>query len=284
LVRSPKVIARKIIKEVTSMQKKTISLCLIFFCVLLLLSCDGKSGARFVWKKLLMSCAQNDLLGKDVLYFGLSGGIEPGSYFRKNIKGSFGIGYTFDAFGFDEQLKSSLINKGVESSCGGTGTFQSKFSPSLSLGNLIPVLNAAAKADFVKGRKVVMSVKGWRWDNLIVSAFEAEIRRGAVNRDVLRDLQNTRYVVVRGLYVLGLKAEVEFADSVSGEMEAKYKSGTEVGVGLKANWASDKKLEIVSDKGFYIAGEIWEMTTSGFAGPGPIVIKKITNLDEAVVE
>ncbi len=262
------------------MRRRSTRLISLWGAVLLLGGCDGTDSARALWKNVLRKCSQNDLLGKQVLYFGPSNGIGPGAVWRKTSSGGYNLRWQVSDLGF-----SPAVVDGKPSTCSGSSTSTSKISPSVSASTVVPSLSGTASADFQRAQTITVEVGTWRWDQIAEGPYEQALKAPGLPASVKSDLQGgNRFVLVRGLRVSGLTADLKFDSSTASELKAKYGAGSvDVGVGLKAQFTSDTNLKITSTSDFYLAGELYELNAGGFAATAPMIGPQVKDLEKVAV-
>src|SRR5208282_778153 len=59
----------------------------------------GPKNAKAVWNDGLKKCAQNDLLGPKILYFGPSNALGPGTIFQKYADGGIQVSHLLSQYG-----------------------------------------------------------------------------------------------------------------------------------------------------------------------------------------
>lgn len=255
--------------------------------VLMLLGCDGKDG-RKIWKDVLQKCANNDLLGRDVLYFGPSNNVGVGSIWRKANDGSYHPRIIRAKYAPDD---NSFVIPGSNFQCEGTTISSSKISPTLALGSKLDSLNGSFGVDFNRAKKVTVQVDQLEWETLEEIPWEQKIKQLATDDPVKEDLfKPSRYILVTALRVKGMVAKLEFSSEVAAELKTKYK-GADLGrigtgdldAGFTAKFTSETTLEITSPNDFYIAGELREVHGTGISGPEKLLGAKATGLEKATV-
>jgi hypothetical protein len=249
-----------------------ISLLVVIATVLPQVSCDPKD-ARELWTTVLKKCSNTDILGKNVLYFGPSNTMGAGSVWRHTKN----KGYNLRWVASDFHAEGDIV-LGQAATCQGTSSVTMKLNANVDLQKVVPTLDASAAADLSSAEQVTVSVNAWRWDLVKEGPFEQAIK--AAPADIRDDLkQPDRFVMVKGLTVSGLSAELKFSKGLSAELKAKYSGSVPVGGGLSGSLASDTSLKITSSADFVIAGELGEVLSGGFAAAGRGVIGKTVSED-----
>jgi len=223
--------------------------------------------AKNAWNDVVKNCAKSDLNGKTILYFGPSNNVGPASIWRKADQGGYRLRWTLsDLPGVD-----AAIQPGSEMTCAGDA--KRDFSGKASLGllsNISPVTGDLG-GEFGRARKITVTAESMAWDTLKEGPFEVYVDGLSEASPIKKDLDtNMRLVAVRALRVHGFSADLEFDSNSAATLKAKYNGGLpagtsgEVSAGFEGKWTSETNLKI-SAKDFYIAGELGEYKSTGFA-------------------
>jgi len=252
-------------------------------------ACDGKGDARSVWTDIIKKCAKNDLLGSNVLYFGPSNSIGPGSIWRKTSDGGYYVRWLLT--NVDAANSTPLVNEGQKFTCSGEATSNVTISPSVALENSVAPVGGDIAADFSKAKKTNVSVDSVQWMEIVEGPYEAKIKNLDSTSPVKADLlQGNRFIIERAVKVTGMTADLEFSHDDGVKLHAKYNGplgslGTgNLGVGLTAEWKGDTTLHLTSTADFFVAGEMRQWTPMGLSATsktsfGPTV----TGVDKAAV-
>ncbi len=239
-------------------------LVLLAFCFLLV-GCED--DAKTAWTNVIKKCADNDLNGKTILYFGPSNTLGPGSVWREGNNGGYYVRYDLEQMSGHEMF----INKGVPSTCDGTST--TKFGLKASIGLTSSVVPASGELvnDFKKAKDIQVKASSIAWDNVIEGSYETFVKTAPLSA-IREDLdKNNRRVLSRALRISGYSATLEFNDSDAIALKGKYSGGLpvgDVGAEISTSWSSSNKLTITSTRDFYIAGELVPFKSGGFAAKG----------------
>jgi hypothetical protein len=253
----------------TAMLKRTVSgLCVIFVSALLVGCASGTT--QDAWTDVVKKCADNQLLGKDVLYFGVSGGYGPGTIFRVKDPKGYGLRVDGEETGVP---KANRLHEGSVATCAGTAKHTSSVSPSLDVTTLVPGLTASASADIQRGRDIDVSATKIRWDDLKAKSFEDNL-----SQDMKNEAKSAnRVIVTRALWIIGMKAVVNFSSETAASLKVKYDpavaAGFSLGAGLTGKWTDETKIE-VSAEPTYLAGELGTWGDGGIAA-GEAILKPV---------
>jgi len=251
------------------------SLPLLVFGLVLPSSAVAKTKARDAWKQVLKGCAENDLLGNDVLYFGPSNNLGVGSVLQKRDKG-YGLRYRPSDLKIPSDV--AFLNAGTSAKCSGESKKTFSLGGGASLDNPIAPVNGEISGQLNRGKNVTMGVTSYRWDTLVEGPFENWFKKGA-DQSIKDELyspasagKNPRYVLTKALWVSGFTAVVTFDSKVGIEVKGKLPPGpapaATLGFNASVKWEGNEKLTIESTEPFFIVGEISQFTPLGLSrGP-----------------
>lgn len=232
---------------------------------------SGEGTSNFV-----KGCADSDLNGKSVLYFGPSNLIGPGSVWsRLGPSGGYQPQWRMQDLGVDMQV----IDQGKAFACDLSKSSKLAANADLSVISSVTNASAGAKADFSRGKVVRVTSKGAAWDTVVAGPYNAKLK-AITDASIRADIAGpNRIILRRALRLDGYRVTMDFDASVKPEIKAKYSGkilGKEtvgdVGANLSATWTSDDKLELSASDGVYVAGEFAQLVngewvaTKGGAG------------------
>jgi len=260
---------------------------LAFTCtfLILLICCGCKDDARAIWKSVIKKCANNDLLGRDILFFGPSNNLGPGTILQKFTEGGGGIqvSHLFSEYASDLE---SLINRGQAFSCEGMSSSSTKIGTDLSLESALSITGNLG-VELKRAKEISVKVNSAQWVDIITGPFRQQVLGLSDDNIVKKDLLNNGHLVMsRALRVQGMSAELSFSIEIGGELKAKFPEinivagPADAGVGLNGEWISETKLVINSTSDFYIAGELREFLVTGLAAPSDVIGPIEQNVDK----
>ncbi len=216
--------------------------------------------SRQAWIDILNSCAKSQLIGKDVLYFGASNEIGPGSIWRQNSDGSIRLRYELSDLVPDSAQQKALIHPNNSVSCGGNSA--SKWEVQLGLqfdGSVAPV-SADVSLDLKRADNVTVSVTGFAIDELKEGPYETMIRAD----DALQDefTAADRVIVENAVRIEGFSANFKFSKSIAEGLKGKY-TGQSValqGANLQSQWSNDTTLTMKTPGSFYLLAAFGKLT------------------------
>jgi len=262
--------------------KRILSLTYTF--LLLMLFCSCKDDARAMWKSVVKKCANNDLIGSDVLFFGPSNKLGPGTIWQKFTEGGGGIqvSHKFSEYAPDPE---SLINRGQAFSCQGMDYITTKIGAELSLESALS-FTPSLGAELKRAKEISVKVNSAQWVDIITGPFREHVLGLSDDDSVKKDLLNNGHLVLsRALKIQGMTAELSFSTEIGGELKAKFPEigPSDADVGLNGEWTGETKLVITCTSDFYIAGELREFRVTGLAAPSDDIGPKVENVDKLKV-
>lgn len=232
-------------------------------CLALLIACAR--DARSIWKEGIKKCANNDLLGPNVLYFGPSNSLGPGTVFQ-----AFASGGTQESHLLDSYVKpiGPVISPNPQVfTCSAQSAKKSSIGADLPLDAALPV-GATVGAHLKRASSVKVWADELQWVGLIVGPYRSAVLSLPDSNQVKQDItRNGHLILARALRVKGMKAELEFSTDVGADVKAKVPdvSGDKE-IKLNGSWEGTTKLSVTAASDFYIAGELRRWSETGLAG------------------
>jgi len=226
-----------------------------------------RTDARLIWKKAIQRCANNDLLGPDVVYLGPSTQ-GPGTVFIQYRSG--GIGYSHLASEYMSANNNAIIQD-AEISCGADSATSNKVSASLDLSKVLSVpVNLSAKLSSAK--TISFKTDSMKWVSLVDGPYKAIVNGLPENSQVKADLiGGKRLVLSRALLIKGMTAKLEFSKEAALDVRASLPTGATTSTNantdasFSADWAGDTTLVLTSKEDFYIGGELRHYDIGGLS-------------------
>jgi hypothetical protein len=194
-------------------------------CVLtMLLACPagGPKDARAAWKNGISKCAKNDLVGKNVLFFGPSNVLGPGTIFQNFTSGGTQVSHLVTEY---ESNSNSIMAPAGTFTCSAEDAQTFKLAPELSMELLIGA-SGTLGVDLKRASTVKVAAQSLQWDQLITGPYRQKILGLQAPADTVRNdlLTGGHLVLSRALKVKGMTAELEFTSEVGTELKAKRSS------------------------------------------------------------
>lgn len=269
-----------------SCQTLRVMLCTcVAFTLFLASACEGPGDARAVWKNGIKKCAKNDLLGSNVLFFGPSNALGPGTIFQNFTTGGTQVSFLIENY---QPSPAPSMAPAQSFGCSVDSAVTFKMSPNVSM-DLLLGASGSVGVDLKRATNVKVQAQSLQWDQLVTGPYRQQILSlpaGHPIRDAL--LSGGHLVLARALRVKGMQAELEFSESTGVDVKAKIPNGAiglpagSTGVGLSAQWTGNTKLTLTAPSDFYIAGELRRFSETGLAGSSEIG-DLVTGVDKIVV-
>ncbi|QFU76238.1 hypothetical protein EY643_11520 [Halioglobus maricola] len=244
---------------------------IVLIAITLLPGCNEDTAKG--WKEVLANCSDTDLhSSKDVLYFGISNNLGPGTVWKIDDAGNYDLRANYE----DYPKLGEFTNRGNSHNC--DGSYKTSFSGGAALGlstKVVPI-SGEVKADLENVSNMTVSADNVAWDEVRGIPYEKYINSLESDDPLKIDLKDRadRHVMKKALRVQGYKVILEFEKSVGGEVQAKYTGPIgNLGQGefnpkLNGKWTSDRKLEVTAEEEFYIAGRFAPYEADGFSSAG----------------
>jgi hypothetical protein len=216
--------------------------------------------SREAWIAILSKCAKSQLIGKDVLYFGASNEIGPGSIWRQNSDGSIRLRYELSDLVPDNAKRTALIRPNNSVSCGGDSASSWEVQLGLPFDGTVAPVSADVSADLKRADGVTVSVTGYAVDELKEGPYETMIRAD----DALQDefTAPDRVIVENAVRIEGFSANFKFSRSIAEQLKGKY-TGQVVslqGANLQSQWSDDTALTMKTPGTFYLLAAFGKLT------------------------
>lgn len=230
-------------------------------------SCHHDRDVKAAWNDVIKRCATSTLNGPNILFFGPTNAVGPGSVWRRDNEGVYRLRYDLSQMPDPKTFTAPYS----EAQC--DGTYSSKVTFGLE-GNLdaVPV-SAEAKADFARARTVSAKAESVAWVPIAEGPYENYVRALPANSGLRTEIESgNRLIMTRAFKVSGFTTSLTFSDQVAAELRAKYPSGPlPAGLvgglegGLNAAWSSANTLTLSNAGSFYIAGEFQAYAPTGLS-------------------
>ena len=209
----------------------------------------------------LGDCAADDLATGQVVFFGLSDNLGPGTIMKrypgKAVRPEYFVGSVID------DPASAVVHRGVDWACALGDSVAQAFNASGAVG-ILPV-DAALNAKLARASHLEVTVDSVRWDDLLAAPYRAAIDRLSDPR-LKADLAGGGYLVEsRALVAKGLRIVAFFPRSIGGEVKAALGEGRKtlqqgkVTAIVDLTWKDTTALTITAASEVYIAGRLMNL-------------------------
>jgi hypothetical protein len=236
-----------------------------------LVSCEHSAEKN--WVDAMKDCGITDINSSQILYFGPSNNVGPGSGWRDTFDANgnhvdYRLRFTADELPAPKDFVQ-LAAGGYQCRGGRTVNFKLAADVAGSVSTL--PLNVQLSNEFQKAKSVTISIGGMGWDQLRELAYETYFRStlGAGNKFYEDMNVPNRLVVIRALAVRDLVMTYDFsaadAAAIKGKFTGPLAGATtgDIGGGLSANWQSATTLAVTAPQKAWILGELGSFRSGG---------------------
>ena len=222
-------------------------------------------NSQQAWQAVLKNCAQTNLLGKNVVYFGASNTVGPGSIWRKAQDGSYRLFFELSDLENDPEKRKQLVVLNNPVGCQGSANSSWDLKLGLPFESSAISLKADVSGDLKKASDITVAITGYEMDELKEGLFEDIIRSNP------RLSQNPASFVIasNAIRVTGFSASFTFPASVAAEIRPKYTNNyvsLRDGATLKSDWDSQTTLKLTAPEPFYMLAGFSNVTLSKNGG------------------
>jgi hypothetical protein len=216
----------------------------------------------------LGDCAADDLATGQVVFFGLSDNLGPGTI-MKRYPGK-GVGPEYFVGNVIDDPTSAVVHHGVDWACALGDSVARAFNANSAVG-ILPV-DAALNAKLARASHLEVTVDSVRWDDLLAAPYRAAIDQLSDPRLKADLLQGGYLVESRALVAKGIRIVATFEKSIGGEVKATLGEGRKilqqgkVTASVELTWDGTTALTITAPSDVYIAGRLMNL---GVEANGP---------------
>jgi len=225
-------------------------------------------------------CAADDFATGQVVFFGLSDNLGPGTVMKRYAGRGIGPEYLVGSVIADPS--STVVHRGVDWACALGDSVARAFKANSAVG-ILPV-DATLNAKLARASHVAVTVESVRWDDLLTGPYRAAIEQlsdPTLKADLLRGgyLVESRALVAKGIRVIAL-----FESSIGASVKAALGEGRKtlqqgkVTAVVDLNWDDTTTLTITAPSEVYIAGRLMNLGSGAGDSSGPM-----GPLDQALV-
>lgn len=250
--------------------KSVITICLLFNI------CVASSGQNLKknWRKVLKGCGQSEIMGNNVLFFGASNVIGPGSVWRKTESNGYANRFELgDMVKDTDQLRRIIIKGAPSKECSASKNVT--WAAGVALPFLSNIFGGnGVDANLHRSRRATVSVDNIAMDIIRELTFETtvkDIKKSDSSNIYVNDLLNIpdRLVMTKAYRITGMVVKMDFDPKVLEELKQKYANGASIklggdqGVNVEFNYNSESQLTLKLPTDVYIGGEFSRISTSG---------------------
>jgi hypothetical protein len=206
-------------------------------------------------------CAADDLATGQVVFFGLSDNLGPGTIMKRYA--GKGVGPAYLVGNITEDPPSSVVHHGVDWACALGDSVARAFNANSAVG-ILPV-DTALNAKLARASHIGVTVDSVRWDDLLAAPYRAAIDQSSDPR-LKADLLRGGYLVEsRALVANGIRVTAKFEESVGTSVKAALGEGRKtlrqgkVTAVVDLTWKDTTTLTITAPSEVYIAGRLMKL-------------------------
>jgi hypothetical protein len=229
--------------------------------VLALAGCSGSLSNASKATADLGDCAADDLATGQVVFFGLSDNLGPGTIMKRHT--GKGVGPEYFIGSIVDDPTSAVVHHGVDWACALGDSVARAFNANSAVG-ILPV-DAALNAKLARASHIGVTVESVRWDDLLAGPYRAAIDQLSDPR-LKADLHRGGYLVEsRALVAKGIRVTALFEKSLGASVKAALGEGRKtlqqgkVTAVVDLTWDDTTELTITAPSDVYIAGRLMNL-------------------------
>ena len=242
---------------------------------LALAGCSGGLSNASRTRAAIGDCAADDLATGQVVFFGLSDNLGPGTI-MKRYSGK-GVGPEYFVGSIIDDPPSAVVHHGVDWACALGDSVARAFEANRAVG-ILPV-DGALNAKLARASRFEVTVDSVRWDDLLAAPYRAAIDQLS-DRRLKADLLRGGYLVEsRALVAKGIRIIATFEKSIGGEVKAALGEGRKnlqqgkVTAVADLTWDDTTVLTITSPGEVYIAGRLTNLAAEATDPLGQLLVR-----------
>ena len=242
---------------------------------LALAGCSGGLSSASKRTADIGDCAADDLATGQVVFFGLSDNLGPGTIMKRYAGKGVGPEYFIDRI--VDHPTSAVVHHGVDWACALGDSVARAFNANSAVG-ILPV-EAAVNAKLARASHIGVTVESVRWDDLLAGPYRAAIDQLSDPR-LKADLHREGYLVEsRALVAKGIRITALFEKSIGASVKAALGEGRKtlqqgkVTAVVDLTWDDTTELTITSPSEVYIAGRLTNLAAEATDPLGQTLVR-----------
>ncbi len=242
---------------------------------LALTGCSGGLSNASKTNADLGDCAADDLATGQVVFFGLSDNLGPGTI-MKRYPGK-GIGPEYFVGSIVEDPTSAVVHRGVDWACALGDSVARAFNANSAVG-ILPV-DAALNAKLARASHLEVTVDSVRWDDLLAAPYRSAIDELSDPHLKAALLGGGYLVESRALVAKGIRIMATFEKSTGGQVKATLGEGRrilqqgKVTASVDLTWDDATTLTITAPSDVYIAGRLTNLAAEATDPSGQLLVR-----------
>jgi hypothetical protein len=220
-------------------------------------------------------CAADDFATGQVVFFGLSDNLGPGTIMKRYA--GKGIGPEYLVGNIVDDPASTVVHHGVDWACALGDSVNRAFNANSGVG-LLPV-DATLNAKLAQASHLGVTVDSVRWDDLLAAPYRAAIDQFGDPSLKAALLRGSHLIESRALVAKGIKVTALFEESIGasvksalGEGRKSLKQGKITAV-VDLLWEGTTELTITSPSEVYIAGRLMSLASQATDPLGQVLVR-----------
>ena len=245
--------------------------------VLALAGCSGGLSNAPRMTAAIGDCAADDLATGQVVFFGLSDNLGPGTVMKRYSGKTVGPEYFVGSIVDDPA--AAVVHRGVDWACALGDSVVRAFTANSAVG-ILPV-DAALNAKLARASQLEVTVASVRWDDLLAAPYRTAVDQLS-DPSLKADLLGGGYLVEsRALVAKGIKVTAHFERSLGSSVKLALGEGRKtlqqgkVTAVVDLAWDDTTALTITAPSDVYIAGRLMNLAAEA-TGPldGQILVRR----------
>jgi hypothetical protein len=223
--------------------------------------CSGQLSTAPGTTSEIGDCAADDFATGQVVFFGLSNNLGPGTIMKRRL--GKGVEPEYLVGDIVEDPAAAVVHHGVDWACALGDSVARAFKANSAVG-ILPV-DAALNAKLARASHLEVTVDSLRWDDLLAAPYRADIDQLSAP-NLKADLLGGAYLVEsRALVAKGLTVTVRFERSIGASIKAALGEGRKtlvqgkVSAVVDLSWDGTTALTITAPSEVYIAGRLMNL-------------------------
>ena len=220
-------------------------------------------------------CAADDFATGQIVFFGLSDNLGPGTIMKRYGGKGVGPEYAVDSIVADPM--ATVIHHGVDWACALGDSVARAFRANGAVG-ILPV-DALLNAKLARASHIGVTVDAVRWDDLLAAPYRAAIDQLSDPSLKAQLLRGDYLVESRALVAKGLRVTASFERSVGASIKAALGEGRKtlrqgrVTAVVDLSWENTTTLTITAPAEVYIAGRLMSLASEISDPPGQVLVR-----------
>jgi hypothetical protein len=245
---------------------------LVSALALALAGCSGGLSNASRRTAAINDCAADDLATGQVVFFGLSDNLGPGTIMKRQA--GKGVEPEYLLSNIIDEPPSTVVHHGVDWACALGDSVTRAFTANSAVG-ILPV-DTALNAKLARASHLEVTVDSVRWDDLLASPYRAAIDQLS-DPSLQAELLGGGYLVEsRALVAKGIRVIALFERSIGASVKAELGEGRKtlqqgkVTAVVELTWEGTTELTITAPSEVYIAGRLMNLASKASAPIDPL--------------